>query len=109
MAENMESIPINARYTYNPPLKTYEYLACGLPCVATETISNRRIIQNGKNGILVSDTPTGVAKGIITLLTDKQIQNELRKCAPSSVKTHSFQNVTHCYVLPLYKKLLDRH
>jgi glycosyltransferase involved in cell wall biosynthesis len=48
-------IPKNDIYDIQPPLKTLEYLASGLPIVATDTIANRIFIKDGINGILVSD------------------------------------------------------
>ena len=61
-------VPINESFSYNPPLKTFEYLACGLPTIATATESNRRIIDDGFNGILTSDNPEYLADAIINLL-----------------------------------------
>jgi glycosyltransferase involved in cell wall biosynthesis len=99
-------IPINSNYTCNPPLKTYEYLACGVPCVATATISNQHIIKNGRNGILVNDTAVDVARGILELLADEQKRRYLQSHSPQSVGMNTFEKITHRYVLLIYEKLL---
>jgi glycosyltransferase involved in cell wall biosynthesis len=61
-------VPNQKMYTYNPPTKTFEYLACGLPVVATNTVSNTRIIRDGFNGLLANDHPADIARCIIKLV-----------------------------------------
>jgi len=36
-----------------PPYKVYEYMACGVPAITTETIYSKRIIEDGLNGFLI--------------------------------------------------------
>jgi glycosyltransferase involved in cell wall biosynthesis len=100
-------IPINENYHYNPPLKTFEYLACGLPTIATRTVSNCKIIIDGFNGILVNDTPEYVAMSIISLLKDKNKQAFLRKNARKSIMAFDFGHLARSSLIPLYKSLLD--
>ena len=99
-------IPINENYHYNPPLKTFEYLACGLPTIATRTESNSRIIKDGFNGILVNDTPDELAACIINLLRDKKRQALLRGNARKSIMAFDFEHITENALIPLYMSLL---
>jgi glycosyltransferase involved in cell wall biosynthesis len=99
-------IPINENYNYNPPLKTFEYLACGLPTIATRTVSNCKIITDGFNGILVDDTPEAVAMAIISLLKDKNKQALLRENARKSIMAFDFEHLTKTRLIPLYEELL---
>jgi len=99
-------IPINENYHYNPPLKTFEYLACGLPTIATKTESNCRIITDGFNGILVNDTSEDVAMAVIGLLQDKNKQAFLRKNARKSIMRFDFEYLTKTRLIPLYEELL---
>lgn len=99
-------IPINENYHYNPPLKTFEYLACGLLTIATRTESNCRIINDGFNGILVNDTPEDVAMSIINLLKDKNKQTLLRENARKSIMRFDFEYITKTRLIPLYEELL---
>lgn len=99
-------IPINENYHYNPPLKTFEYLACGLPTIATRTESNCRIIKDGFNGILVNDTSEDVAMAVIGLLQDKNNQALLRKNARKSIMCFDFEYLTKTRLIPLYEELL---
>ena len=36
-------VPIIENYNYNPPVKTFDYLGCGLPTIATRTVSNSKL------------------------------------------------------------------
>jgi glycosyltransferase involved in cell wall biosynthesis len=99
-------IPINNNYNYNPPLKTFEYLACGLPTVATKTESNCKIIRDGLSGILVNDAPNDVADAISKLLADKSMQNILSRNSRKSILKFDYNQITHNSFLPLYKLLL---
>ena len=99
-------IPINENYHYNPPLKTFEYLACGLPTIATRTESNCRIIKDGFNGLLINDTPDDVSNSLITLLRDKKKQSWLRENARKSIMAFDFEYITRSSLVPLYESLL---
>ncbi|MCD6398519.1 MAG: glycosyltransferase family 4 protein [Candidatus Aenigmarchaeota archaeon] len=99
-------IPINKNFTCNPPLKTYEYLACALPCIATRTISNSKIIKDQFNGILVNDTVEDVARAIIELLNNDQKQKTLKQNARKSIALYDFETITKTSLVPLYADLL---
>jgi glycosyltransferase involved in cell wall biosynthesis len=99
-------IPINENYNYNPPLKTFEYLACGLPTIATQTESNRRIITDGLNGILINDTPDDLANSIISLLKDKNKRKFLSSNARNSIMQYDYGNIAKTALVPLYRKML---
>lgn len=55
-----------------------EYMACGVPVVATDIPSNRELIESGKSGLLY---PVGdihaLSRELIHVLEDKQLRNRL--------------------------------
>ena len=54
---------------YFSPLKIYEYMAAGLPIIATKVGHLSSIIENGYNGILAeADNPQNMAEAIAHLL-----------------------------------------
>lgn len=59
-------VPITEYYQYQPPTKLYEYLLSGMACIATNTYSNKSVV-NDINGVLVYDTPESVAMGLTEL------------------------------------------
>ena len=102
-------VPIDNNYNFNPPLKTFEYLACGLPIIATKTESNSKIIKDGFSGILVNDTPEDVAKSINKLLVDKDLQKHLSKNARNSIMEYDFDYIAQNSFMPLYEELLTEN
>ena len=61
------------------PLKVFDYLAAGLPVVATDISAHKSLA--GKGLVLVSATSQGMAEGIVNVLQDAQSANTLRKQA----------------------------
>jgi glycosyltransferase involved in cell wall biosynthesis len=101
-------IPINESYNYNPPLKTFEYLACGLPVIATRTVSNAKIVIDGFNGILIDNTSEDLCRAISNLAYNASAIGSMRKNASRSVREFDFENITNSMLIPLYRKLLSR-
>lgn len=100
-------IPINENYNYNPPLKTFEYLACGLPTIATKTESNRRIIRDCFNGVLVSDDAEDLSGAIVDLLNNKEKLNLLKNSSSKSIVNFDFELITKTKLLPIYERLMN--
>ncbi|WP_419658219.1 glycosyl transferase, family I [Desulfosarcina variabilis str. Montpellier] len=100
-------IPVNYSYNYNPPLKTYEYMACGLATIATNTESNCKVIVDGYNGSIASDTPDDYAMAIKKLLTDKNLRTLIARNARNSILHYDFNYISKKYFLPLYDELLS--
>lgn len=99
-------IPINENYNYNPPLKTFEYLACGIPTIATKTESNKRIINDRINGILSSDNPNDIANSIVALIKDKSLRNLLSQNARQSIMHHDYEHIAKTQLIPIYNRLI---
>jgi glycosyltransferase involved in cell wall biosynthesis len=72
-----------------------EYMAAGLPTVATDVGGNGEAIDNGKTGYLVRDrTPEAFADPIIKLLSDERLRTTMGK--RSYERCQSLFNVDHC-------------
>ena len=99
-------VPINENYNYNPPLKTFEYLACGLPTIATKTVSNSKIIENHYNGILVKDNADEIAINILKLLRDQNKLSRLRDNSRASILKYDYEIITKSDLIPIYEELL---
>jgi len=92
-------------YNAAPALKTLEYLACGIPVVATNTDGNRMFVQDGKNGMLTEWTPEAFADGIIRLAG-----SDVRSASPgelrSGVAEYDWGNIVEKRLMPAYSELL---
>jgi glycosyltransferase involved in cell wall biosynthesis len=59
------------------PIALLEAMAMKRPVIATPVGGIPEVIQDGKNGMLVSPEPEEIAKGIITLLNDSNLRTSL--------------------------------
>lgn len=61
------------------PLKLVEYLAAGLPTLATGSAATREVLRDGSNGVIVETRePVLVAEALTTLLRDERRLEEMR-------------------------------
>ena len=71
------SLPVPYRqYAY--PLKVIEYMAAGLPVIATQETEAAEILQRSQCGIAVPYEPEGLAHAVIALLTDTALYETCR-------------------------------
>lgn len=70
-------VPITECYEHQPPTKTYEYILSGLYCIATDTYSNRCLI-NKDNGILIKDNAESFASAISQIAETNNTINSKR-------------------------------
>ncbi len=101
-------VPMNELFHYSPAVKTYEFLAMGLPLIATATVSNRRVVKNRHNGLLVPDGPRDLARGLLELVDNKDLRQKIARNARASVEGFSFERIVREEILPLYETLLKQ-
>lgn len=70
-------IPSFPEWLYQLTLKILEYRALGMPIVATDLGSNREVVENGINGLLVQDSVGSLAEGMLRFVTDRDF---LKRC-----------------------------
>jgi glycosyltransferase involved in cell wall biosynthesis len=96
-------IPKNDIYNIQPPLKTLEYIASGLPIIATDTVANRIFIKDGVNGILVSDDEESIFNGI-----DEKLRSSLSSNAKISAGSFDWEVSVQKSLEPAYCDVLKR-
>lgn len=99
-------VPHTPQYRYQPPLKTVEFLACGLPTIATNTEGNTTFIQDGYNGLLSSDDVNALGNALCKLLDDPKLFERLQSNARYSVMNHDWRDIVKQCLLPLYEKIV---
>ncbi|ARS91778.1 hypothetical protein B1756_09680 [Natrarchaeobaculum aegyptiacum] len=62
--------------SYAVPTKLYEYMACGLPVLATGRGQIERHVDDSGAGVVAADDPAAVAAVIDDLLDDEQVRRE---------------------------------
>ena len=103
-------IPDSRPFNVQSPLKTIEYLASGLPVLATATPGNRRIVTNDVNGLLCQDTDAAMyARLMENLINNSQKRERLGANARESVREYNYHNVIENYLLPVYEQVIANH
>ena len=93
-------IPINEYFNYQPPTKTFEYLLSGMPCIATDTFENRKII-NEENGVLIKDSMEGFKNGILKIIDTKYDSESIR----SNQLNNTWEYIVNEKLVPIFNQL----
>jgi glycosyltransferase involved in cell wall biosynthesis len=86
-AAGVAPLPDNpmSRY-FTSPLKLYEYMAAGVPIVASDLPAIREVLRHGHNALLVPpDEPAALAAALQRLLSEPQLADRLRAQAFADV------------------------
>lgn len=80
--------PISTSYEYALPNKLFEYMMAGLPVLATDLISMRKVVSESKNGILVKDiyNKEELKESIIKLMNRKTREKYEKNSIEASAK-----------------------
>lgn len=97
----------SALYETAPSLKTVEFLACGLPVLATDTIGNRMFVQSEVNGFLAKEDPVSFAQGIEHIANASWL-SAARLNARRSVEQFDWKRIVTERLLPIYDELLKK-
>ena len=94
-------------YDTGLPLKTLEYLACGLPVLATDTIGNRMVVQSRINGLLVDDDANSFAEGIRELAKAPWL-SAASENARRAVESYDWTRIVSERLIPLYHEVQEK-
>jgi glycosyltransferase involved in cell wall biosynthesis len=95
-AANILVLPHSAKFAhsayYTSPLKLFEYMAAGVPIVASSLPSVREILRHGENAWLVQpDDSLALARGIQWLLKKRSLGEELAAQAAKDVQAYTWE------------------
>jgi len=77
---------------YTSPMKLFEYMASGVPIVASDLPSLKEVLRHDENAWLVQPgDPSALAEGIRTLLGDQKRARRLAQKAREDVKTYTWE------------------
>lgn len=100
-------IPQIPQFMSQPPLKTVEYLAGGLPVLGSPTDGNRRFVINGVNGLLTADNSRDQWLYCIDQMMSEKRRQAFRSNAAMSVEAYSYERIVRNKLLPFYSCLLS--
>jgi glycosyltransferase involved in cell wall biosynthesis len=80
-----------ARY-FTSPLKLFDYMAAGVPIVASDLPALREVLVDGENALLVRpDDPAALADGIERLLADPALARRLADRARRDARAYTWE------------------
>lgn len=71
---------------YSVPIKVYEYMACGLPVVATDIGAVTEFMEESGGGVAVENDPDAVAEALDALLDDERRRRRLGRSGREFVR-----------------------
>ena len=74
-------LPINAYTNLARAVRLTDYLSWGKPIVATDTAESRALLEPAAAGLLVDDSPAGIATGLLQVLRDGALAERLAAAA----------------------------
>jgi glycosyltransferase involved in cell wall biosynthesis len=99
-------VPITPQFDMQPPLKTAEFLACGLPTLATRTVGNALYIRDQENGLVIGDTSEAIAEGLVRLAENPALRERLTSMARPSIAEYDWNRIVRDRLLPVYDSLV---
>ena len=88
------------------PKALLEAMACGLPCIGTDVRGINEIIKHNYSGWLVKTDSKSIRRGIIKLMSDKELRKKLGKNARKTIEEkYSLEKVLKKEI-GIYDKLL---
>ncbi len=100
-------IPDRPQYRDQPPLKTVEFLASGLPVIGTDTPGNKTFLQDGENARLVPDSVPAYRSAVESVLDERAVFARFGRNARDSVREYSYETIVSDVLVPLYRQLID--
>lgn len=101
-------VPATYAYDCQPPLKTIEMLASGLPVVATATRGNSMFVRDGETGLLSPDSAKELANHLRRVVAGLQVfRGNVLRHRPE-LERYSWKRIVADQLLPIYARLLER-
>jgi glycosyltransferase involved in cell wall biosynthesis len=87
------------------PIKVLEYMAAGIPVVATDHAMYRNVITHKKTGFLTLPDPEQFAEGVLTVLNDVILKKYLVEGGRKKVEDYSIKALVN-QIEGVYEKVL---
>lgn len=78
--------------TYTSPMKLFEYMASGVPIVASDVPAIREVLDESTAVLVKPNDPVALADGIVKVLNNPQLAMQLTSAAKERVKSYSWSS-----------------
>lgn len=95
-----------ADWQYHPTLKVLEYRALGMPILASDNQPNREIVQDGVNGLLVTNSAESLAQAMLRFVRDPRFLAACDRNAQTMRQGTIWSEVAKMYEEEVYQELL---
>ncbi len=102
-------LPAVDYYEGQPPMKVMEYLATGLPVLASDVASHRMLVVDGDNGLLASADEANYCELLLRFAGSSALRQRLASRARGSVTHLSWDRIASDRLVPIYRRLLSRN
>jgi glycosyltransferase involved in cell wall biosynthesis len=85
---NSKKSEISKKYT--SPMKLFEYMASGIPIVASDLPSIREILNESNSVLVDPDIPKSIINGIIEVITNKSLANKISEQSFLDVENYTW-------------------
>jgi glycosyltransferase involved in cell wall biosynthesis len=86
-------------------IKCFEYIACEIPSVVTDSGEHAYWVRKLSTGIVVKDTAESLAEGILRLLTDRRLYARIKQNCRKHKWEVDFRNTRRTYIDAMSKLL----
>jgi glycosyltransferase involved in cell wall biosynthesis len=101
-------LPAVDYYEGQPPMKVMEYLAAGLPVLASDVASHRMLVVHGDNGLLAAPDEASYSELLLKFAGSSALRQRLATRARASVTHLSWDRIASDRLLPIYRRLLAK-
>ena len=95
-------VPEVLDWQYQPTLKVLEYRALGMPIVASDNPPNRLVVEEGRNGVLVKNTPEFLAAAMERFIKERVLLERCSGGARGMREGMSWEEVAGVYLREVY-------
>jgi glycosyltransferase involved in cell wall biosynthesis len=102
----LSPIPRGTLFDVSSPTKLVEYLALGIPGVATDIPDQQLVIEQSRAGLCAPMEAAPFAAAVLTLLGDPLLAAQFAERGPAWVKTHRTYDILARSVAETYERIL---
>lgn len=96
-----------ADWQFQPTIKGVEYRALGMPVIATDFVPNRELVEDGVNGLLVTNTAASIAEAMLRFVQDPTFLSAARANARAMREGPTWDKIAEMYLHDVYEPLVN--